>query len=95
MAINRDEVKRIAQLARLEIAEEAVDQYAQDLSQILTFFEQLSQFDVTDVAPMAHPLEMKLRLRRDEVTETDQRELFQAIAPLAEKGLYLVPRVID
>ena len=95
MAISRDEVKRIAQLARLEIAEGEVNHYAHDLSQILMFFEQLSQFDVSDVTPMAHPLEMRLRLRRDEVTETDQRELFQAIAPLAEKGLYLVPRVID
>ena len=95
MSISPEEVKRIAQLARLEITDDEVDRYAQDLSQILMFFEQMKPIDVADALPMAHPLEMRSRLRRDVVTETDQRARFQAVAPLTEKGLYLVPRVID
>lgn len=95
MPISPEEVKRIAQLARLKITDAEVERYVHDLSQILVFFEQMNQIDVADALPMAHPLEMTLRLRRDEVTETDQRARFQAVAPLTEKGLYLVPRVID
>jgi len=59
------------------------------------FVEQLDSTDTGGVTPMAHPLDAVQRLRADEVTETDQRERFQAIAPAVEDGLYLVPKVID
>ena len=62
---------------------------------ILGLVEQMNSVDTRDVEPMAHPLEITARLREDEITEIDQRQRFQAIAPEVEQGLYLVPRVIE
>ncbi|HSH42784.1 MAG TPA: Asp-tRNA(Asn)/Glu-tRNA(Gln) amidotransferase subunit GatC [Arenicellales bacterium] len=95
MALKPAEVEKIAHLARLAIDPADVDPYARSLSDILAFVEQLEALDTTDVTPMAHPLEATQRLRPDAVTETDQREQFQAGAPAVEAGLYLVPRVIE
>jgi aspartyl-tRNA(Asn)/glutamyl-tRNA(Gln) amidotransferase subunit C len=61
----------------------------------LDFVEEMSTVDTSEVTPMAHPLDQAQRLRPDTVSETDQRELFQAHAPLVEAGLYLVPKVIE
>ena len=69
--------------------------YARNLSDILALVEQLNAVDTAGVEPMAHPLDATQRLRPDEVTETDEREAFQAIAPQTEAGLYLVPKVIE
>mgnify|MGYP001005772888 CR=1 FL=1 len=66
-----------------------------DLGNILDLVDQLGAADTDSVEPMAHPLNAVQRLRADEVTETNQREAFQAIAPATENGLYLVPRVIE
>ena len=95
MSLNSDQVQEIAHLARLAISESEVPAYARNLSAILDFVEQLSAVDTEGVTPLAHPLEMAQRLRPDQVTEVDQREAFQAIAPATEAGLYLVPRVIE
>ena len=95
MAIGAAEVAQIAHLARLAVEAPQAERYARDLSDILAFVEQLSAVDTDGVGPMAHPLDMAQRLRPDEVTETDQRGRFQAIAPAVEDGLYLVPRVIE
>ncbi len=95
MAIGAAEVAQIAHLARLAVEAPQAERYARDLSDILAFVEQLSAVDTEGVSPMAHPLDMAQRLRPDEVTETDQRSRFQAIAPAVEDGLYLVPRVIE
>lgn len=95
MAIGAAEVAQIAHLARLAVETPQAERYARDLSDILAFVEQLSAVDTDGVSPMAHPLDMAQRLRPDEVTETDQRGRFQAIAPAVEDGLYLVPRVIE
>jgi aspartyl-tRNA(Asn)/glutamyl-tRNA(Gln) amidotransferase subunit C len=95
MSLGSDEVKKIAHLARLEISEADVPEYAKNLSDILDFVEQMSSEDTKDVLPMAHPLELPQRLRADDVTEENQRELFQTVAPQVESGLYLVPKVIE
>ena len=95
MALNRQEVSRIAHLARLHITEPEAALYAETLSRILGLIEQMNAVDTAGVAPMAHPNEAGLRLRADVVTETDQREKFLALAPAAEAGLYLVPKVIE
>jgi aspartyl-tRNA(Asn)/glutamyl-tRNA(Gln) amidotransferase subunit C len=95
MSLDKTEVENIAHLARLAISEEDVPEYARNLSNILELVEQMSAVDTSDVVPMAHPLDMAQRLRPDEVTETDQRELFQENAPSVEAGLYLVPKVIE
>lgn len=95
MAIDVNEIKKIAHLARLRVDEQEAAAYADSLSRILGLIEQMNAVDTTGVAPMAHPLDMRLRLRPDEVTETDMRAKFQKIAPATEAGLYLVPRVIE
>lgn len=95
MALTRTDVAKIAHLARLEVPEAALDPYAAELSKILALVEQMSAVDTTGIAPMAHPLHMAQRLRADQVSETDQREHFQQIAPSTENGLYLVPKVIE
>ena len=95
MSLRVEEVNKIAWLGRLAIDADRVDAYARDLSGILDFVEQMSAVDTGNVAPMAHPMDQAQRLRVDVVTESDQRELFQAQAPLVEAGLFLVPKVIE
>ena len=99
MSLNKSDVEKIAQLARLQIEEADIPLYASNLSNILQLVEQMSAVDTTGVEIMAHPLDALLdtgqRLRPDEVTEIDQRKLFQSIAPHVEAGLYLVPKVIE
>ncbi len=95
MSLGPDDVKNIAHLARLEIDEANIDNYASSLSSILDLVEQMNAVDTTDVTPMAHPMDVAQRLRADEVLEENQREHFQKIAPKTESGLYLVPRVIE
>lgn len=95
MALDSDEVLKIAHLARLAIDEADVPGYARNLSDILAFVEQLNAVDTSGVEPLAHPLDSRQRLRADEVSETNQRDVFQAAAPAVEAGLYLVPKVIE
>jgi aspartyl-tRNA(Asn)/glutamyl-tRNA(Gln) amidotransferase subunit C len=95
MSLERGDVERIAHLARLAVEDADLEAVARDLSNILGLVDQLSAVDTQSVAPMAHPLHMAQRLRPDEVTEEDQRERFQSIAPSTESGLYLVPKVIE
>lgn len=95
MALNDEDIRKIAWLARLQIDEADSPKYAEELSQVLELVGQLNQIDTDEIEPMAHPTEAVQRLREDEVTEENQREKFQSIAPLAESGLYLVPKVIE
>lgn len=95
MSLTVDDVKKIAHLARLGIAEQDIDNYAKDLSGVLDLMTQMSNLDTANIKPMAHPLDQMQRLRPDVVTESDQRDHFQGIAPQTEAGLYLVPKVID
>ncbi len=95
MSLTANDVTKIAHLARLGIDEQDIEHYAKDLSGVLDLMTQMGQLDTQGVTPMAHPLDQMQRLRDDQVTETDQREHFQAIAPQTEAGLYLVPKVID
>lgn len=95
MSLEKDDIEKIAHLARLGINEADVPDYARNLSDILTLVEQMSAVDTSGVTPMAHPLDAQQRLRADEVTETNQREQLQANAPQVEDGLFLVPQVIE
>jgi len=95
MNLDRSDIEKIAHLARLAIAEDDIPRYARELSNIFTMVAEMSAVDTAAVAPMAHPLAAGQRLRPDLVTETDQRELFQSIAPQVDAGLYLVPKVIE
>ena len=95
MSLDKTDVEKIAHLARLAIDEGDIPDYARDLNNIFNLVEQMNAADTSDITPMAHPLDANQRLRADEVTETDQRETFQAIAPKTEAGVYLVPQVIE
>ena len=95
MSLDTKEVIRIAHLARLGVDQSEYENYARNLSDILSFVEQLNEVDTGGIEPMAHPMDASQRLRADQVTETNQREQFQAIAPKIEAGLYLVPKVIE
>jgi aspartyl-tRNA(Asn)/glutamyl-tRNA(Gln) amidotransferase subunit C len=95
MSLDKTDVEKIAHLARLAIDEQAIPAYAKDLTNIFNLVEQLTTVDTADIIPMAHPLDANQRLRADEVTEANQRELFQTIAPKTEAGIYLVPQVIE
>jgi aspartyl-tRNA(Asn)/glutamyl-tRNA(Gln) amidotransferase subunit C len=95
MSLEKSEVEKIAHLARLAVSEGELDAVATDLSRILDLVEQMGAVDTAGVVPMAHRLHMAQRLRQDGVTESDQRELFQSVAPETEAGLYLVPKVIE
>lgn len=95
MSLDKKEINNIAWLARLAIDESDIPKYSHDLSSILGLVEKMESVDTTSIEPMAHPLELKARLRKDEVSETNQREEFQSIAPAVKDGLYLVPKVIE
>lgn len=95
MALDKDDVTKIAHLARLQVAESEVPAITERLSSILGLIEQLQAAPTDGVEPMAHPTDATQRLRQDVATESNQREKYQAIAPATEDGLYLVPKVID
>ncbi|MBV1952239.1 MAG: Asp-tRNA(Asn)/Glu-tRNA(Gln) amidotransferase subunit GatC [Cycloclasticus sp.] len=95
MALDKSEVEKIAHLARIAINEDKIPEYASSLSCILDLVEQMQSTNTDDIELMAHPLDATQRLREDAVTESNQREAYQKIAPATEDGLYLVPKVID
>jgi aspartyl-tRNA(Asn)/glutamyl-tRNA(Gln) amidotransferase subunit C len=95
MTLQPEDILGIAHLARLQIEHDEVPKYARELSTILELVEQMNAADTQNVEPMAHPLDETQRLRADEVTESDQHEYFQELAPEVHDGLYLVPRVIE
>lgn len=95
MSLSNQEVQRIAQLARIELSSEEIPTVQAKLSSILDMIAEMQAVDTRGVEPMAHAMDLGQRLRADEVTETNQREAFQALAPESEAGLYLVPKVIE
>ena len=95
MALERTEVEKIAHLARLGLSDADVPATTETLNNILGLIDRMQAVDTTGIEPLAHPLETTQRLRADVVTERNQRDAYQAIAPAVEEGLYLVPRVIE
>jgi aspartyl-tRNA(Asn)/glutamyl-tRNA(Gln) amidotransferase subunit C len=95
MSLGPADVEKIAHLARLAIDVDDVPSYARDLSSILDLVDQMNAVDTSQVETMAHPLDMAQRMRADAPSEENQRDVFQAIAPQVEAGLYLVPKVIE
>ncbi len=95
MSLGKTEVEYISRLAQIEVREEDVDGVAAKLSNILDLFTQMEAADTQGVEPMSHPLDAVQRFRADVVTEVDQHEKLQAIAPSAAQAHYLVPQVIE
>ena len=95
MSLNKEQVKEIAQLAKLSISDSEIEQSTIELNNILSLMAELGEIETDYVEPMAHPLEMSQRLREDVVSEADLSEEFQAIAPKTGKRHFLVPTVIE
>ena len=95
MSLSLADVHRLAYLARIEIDAAQAEAVRAKLDAILGLLNELNAVDTTGVVPMAHTQDVAAPLREDRVTETDHRELFQSLAPAVERGLYLVPKVIE
>ena len=95
MHIERHEIEKLATLAHIAINEDTISDVTARLSSVLDLVDQLQAIDTDGVAPMSHPMQSTQRLREDEVTELNQREALQAVAPDIEEGLFLVPKVIE
>lgn len=95
MALDRTEVEKIAHLARIALDEQDIPATTAKLSGILELIDRMQAVDTAGIEPLAHPLETTQRLRNDQVTEQNQRDAYQVIAPATEAGLYLVPKVIE
>ena len=95
MSIKQSDIEKIAILSRIRVAENDIPEVADRINDILAMVDKMQAVDSADIEPMANPLDAVQRLRKDTVTETNQRDSFQAIAPDADQGLYLVPKVIE
>jgi aspartyl-tRNA(Asn)/glutamyl-tRNA(Gln) amidotransferase subunit C len=95
MSININDVHKIARLARLAITEQEAQAAKSQLATIFSLIAQMQAIDTTDIQPMSHAQDATQRLREDRVSETDQRALFQTLAPQVELNFYLVPPAIE
>jgi aspartyl-tRNA(Asn)/glutamyl-tRNA(Gln) amidotransferase subunit C len=99
--LTEEEIKQIAHLARIQVSQTEVTEFNDSLNNIFGMIDQLQSVDTQGVEPMAHPSDAGQFLRADQVSETNQREAYQACAPRVssqddgQEGLYLVPKVID
>ncbi len=95
MSLTIDDVKKVARLARLAVSEQEAQTAHAQLSNIFGLIAEMQAVDTAGIEPMSHAQDVTQRLREDKVTEANQRELFQSVAPQVEAGLYLVPQVIE
>jgi aspartyl-tRNA(Asn)/glutamyl-tRNA(Gln) amidotransferase subunit C len=95
MSLSIADVEKVARLARLAMTEQEMQAAQAQLSNIFGLIAEMQAVDTRGIEPMSHSQDLSQRLRADVVTEANQREAFQAIAPQTEAGLYLVPQVIE
>ena len=95
MALTLEDVKRVADLARIAIDETEARSVLSQINDVFRLIAEMQAVDTRGIEPMAHALDVVQRLREDKVTESDQHNLFQSVAPQVENGLYLVPKVIE
>lgn len=95
MSLTKDDVKKVAHLARLAIEENEIEKYTSELSTTMNLIATLENINTDGITAMAHPLDCAQRLRADDVSTLNEREKFQKLAPSVEAGLYLVPKVLD
>jgi aspartyl-tRNA(Asn)/glutamyl-tRNA(Gln) amidotransferase subunit C len=93
--VTEEVVRNIAELAQLKVDDADIQQLAEGMQNILALADQMQAIDTEGIEPVSNPLDALQRLRSDAITEENQRELFQSIAPATEAGLYLVPRVVE
>ena len=95
MTFDKSEVSKIAELARLEVTDEEIDDIESRITEILLLIDQMQSVDTDSIVPMSHPLDGKQILRSDTVSEENKRDELQKLAPKVENGLFLVPKVIE
>lgn len=95
MALEKSDVEKIAHLARLHVDAAEAEEVANRISSILNMIDQMQSVETANVSPLAHPFDAVQRLRPDVITETNNRDYLQKIAPATQDGLYLVPKVIE
>jgi aspartyl-tRNA(Asn)/glutamyl-tRNA(Gln) amidotransferase subunit C len=95
MSLTTADVQKVARLARLAMDDTGIEAARTQLSGIFELIAAMQAVDTAGIVPMSHAQNVSQRLRADKVTEPNQREAFQAIAPQVEGGLYLVPQVIE
>ena len=95
MSLTPDDVRRLARLARIELAADESDAVLERLNGVLGLVDEMRRVDTQGIEPMAHAVDVSQRLRPDEPREADRREAYQSVAPAVDKGLYLVPKVIE
>lgn len=93
--MKHDDIAALAHLARINVNDDMVEETTNSINNILALVDQLQKADTDGVEPMSHPLDATQRLRADEVSESNERETLQANAPAVDKGLFLVPKVIE
>jgi aspartyl-tRNA(Asn)/glutamyl-tRNA(Gln) amidotransferase subunit C len=95
MSLTILDVQKIARLARLAMNHAEIEAARTQMSGIFELIAEMQEVDTSGIAPMSHAQDLSQQLRPDVVTESNQREVFQAIAPQVESGLYLVPQVLE
>jgi|TARA_B110000444_G_C18619104_1_gene491277 aspartyl-tRNA(Asn)/glutamyl-tRNA(Gln) amidotransferase subunit C len=95
MALNEKNIRDIAHLARLKIEEDEVAESLTDFSSILSMISEMQTVDTENIAPLANPHEQVQKLRKDAITESNDRDNLLNLAPKTSDGLFLVPKVID
>jgi aspartyl-tRNA(Asn)/glutamyl-tRNA(Gln) amidotransferase subunit C len=99
MALSPAEIDRIAQLARLSLQPDDAQRMREQINGFFSIVEAMQAVDTTGIEPLAHPVaaieDIALRLREDVVSEPNNREANQQSAPAVERGLFLVPKVIE
>ncbi|MDC0182689.1 Asp-tRNA(Asn)/Glu-tRNA(Gln) amidotransferase subunit GatC [Nitrosomonadales bacterium] len=95
MSIKKEEIKKIAHLARIKVSQEELDQVEKKLDGIMTLIEKMQEVNTESIEPMSHALDIDQPLREDKVTEKDIRDKSLSLAPHADKDLFIVPQVIE
>jgi aspartyl-tRNA(Asn)/glutamyl-tRNA(Gln) amidotransferase subunit C len=99
MSLNPQDISRIANLARLQLSSDESERMLAQINGFFAIVEKMRAVDTTGIEPLTHPVatvqDVALRLREDVATETNQREANQRSAPAVERGLFLVPKVIE
>ena len=93
--MNKDTIIKIADLAKIEIKQDQINDIVSSLEKILNLVDEMNSINTDNVKPMAHPLNLKQELRKDKVLEINNRDLFQKDNKHTDNGYYKVPKIID
>jgi|TARA_B100000902_G_scaffold16280_1_gene19464 aspartyl-tRNA(Asn)/glutamyl-tRNA(Gln) amidotransferase subunit C len=95
MSIKKEEIKKIAHLARINVSQEEINKVEKKLVGIMALIEKMQEINTESIEPMSHALDIFQPLREDEVTEKDIRDKLLSLAPHSDQALFIVPQVIE